>query len=180
MSITLILGGARSGKSRYAQELAGKLGRRVLYVATAEALDDEMKARIEAHREARPSSWKTVEAARDVAAAIADDVVDADVVIIDCLTLLLSNVADEEAGVEVWEKRAADELDRLAALADRTAAHFIVVSNEVGLGLVPAYPVGRSFRDVAGWANQMLARRAAEVYFMVAGIPLALKKEHDA
>jgi adenosylcobinamide kinase/adenosylcobinamide-phosphate guanylyltransferase len=180
VSIILILGGARSGKSRYAQELAEKLGRKVLYVATAEALDDEMKARIEAHRRSRPSSWKTVEAASDVAAAIADDVVDADVVIIDCLTLLLSNVADEDAGVEVWEKRAAEELDRLVALADGAAARFIVVSNEVGLGLVPAYPLGRGFRDVVGWANQMLARRAAEVYFMVAGIPLKLKKEDDA
>jgi adenosylcobinamide kinase/adenosylcobinamide-phosphate guanylyltransferase len=180
VSIILILGGARSGKSRYAQELAERLGRKVLYVATAEALDDEMKARIEAHRRSRPSSWKTVEAASDVAAAIADDVVDADVVIIDCLTLLLSNVADEDAGVEVWEKRAAEELDRLVALADGAAARFIVVSNEVGLGLVPAYPLGRGFRDVVGWANQMLARRAAEVYFMVAGIPLKLKKEDDA
>jgi adenosylcobinamide kinase/adenosylcobinamide-phosphate guanylyltransferase len=180
VSIILILGGARSGKSRYAQELAEKLGRKVLYVATAEALDDEMKARIEAHRRSRPSSWKTVEAASNVAAAIADDVVDADVVIIDCLTLLLSNVADEDAGVEVWEKRAAEELDRLVALADGAAARFIVVSNEVGLGLVPAYPLGRGFRDVVGWANQMLARRAAEVYFMVAGIPLKLKKEDDA
>ncbi len=180
MSIILILGGARSGKSRYAQELAAKLGRRVLYVATAEALDDEMKARIEAHRRSRPSSWKTVEAASDIAAAIADDVVDADVVIIDCLTLLLSNLAGEDAGVEVWEKRAADELDRLVALADGTAARFIVVSNEVGLGLVPAYTLGRGFRDVVGWANQMLARRAAEVYFMVAGIPLTLKKEDAA
>jgi adenosylcobinamide kinase/adenosylcobinamide-phosphate guanylyltransferase len=180
VSIILILGGARSGKSRYAQALAEKLGRKVLYVATAEALDDEMKARIEAHRRSRPSSWKTVEAASNVAAAIADDVVEADVVIIDCLTLLLSNVADEDAGVEVWEKRAAEELDRLVALADGAAARFIVVSNEVGLGLVPAYPLGRGFRDVVGWANQMLARRAAEVYFMVAGIPLKLKKEDDA
>jgi len=180
MSITLILGGARSGKSRYAQELAETLSRKVLYVATAEALDDEMKARIEAHRRARPSFWKTVEAARDVAAAIEDHVADADVVIIDCITLLLSNVADEDTGVEVWEERAAGELGRLVALADVSRARFIVVSNELGLGLVPTYPLGRGFRDVVGWANQMLARRAAEVYFMVAGIPLALKKEDDA
>ena len=180
MSITLILGGARSGKSRYAQELAGELGRKVLYVATAEALDDEMKDRIEAHRRTRPESWKTVEAARDVAAAILDEVADADVVIIDCLTLLLTNIADEDTGVELWEKRAAGELDRIVALADGSAARFIVVSNEVGLGLVPAYPLGRGFRDVVGWANQMLARRASEVYFMVAGIPIPLKKEGDA
>jgi len=177
MSITLILGGARSGKSSYAQEMAAKLGRKVLYVATMEPLDSEMKSRIEAHKESRPSHWKTVEAPRGVAGAIENDVADADVVVIDCVTLLLTNIGDEDTGIAEWERRAADELDGLVALANSAGAHFIVVSNELGMGLVPIYPMGRAFRDVVGWANQMLARQASEVYFLVAGIPIALKKE---
>ena len=180
MSIILVLGGARSGKSSYAQELAAKIGGRVLYVATAEALDDEMAERIEEHRKSRPSSWKTVEAPDNVAAATADHVGAADVVIVDCVTLLLCNIGDEDIGVEEWKSRAAGELEALVALAESTGAHFIVVSNELGLGLVPPYPLGRGFRDVVGWANQMLARRADEVYFLVAGIPVALKREDRA
>jgi adenosylcobinamide kinase/adenosylcobinamide-phosphate guanylyltransferase len=180
VSIILVLGGARSGKSIYAQQRATELGRRVLYVATAEALDDEMAARIDEHRRSRPSSWKTIEAARDVTGAIAGEVGDVDVVIVDCLTLLLANIGDEHSGIEVWRERAEAELDTLAALAERSSAHFILVANEVGLGLVPTHALGRSFRDVAGRANQMLARRAAEVYFLIAGIPVALKIEDTA
>ncbi len=176
MSITLILGGARSGKSSYAQEMAAKLSRDVLYVATMEPLDSEMVSRIEAHKESRPSHWKTVEAPRGIAAAIGSEVVAADVVVIDCVTLLLTNIGDEDTGVAEWERRAAEELEALVALANSSEAHFIIVSNELGMGLVPIYPMGRAFRDVVGWANQMLARQASEVYFLVAGIPMALKK----
>jgi adenosylcobinamide kinase/adenosylcobinamide-phosphate guanylyltransferase len=178
MSVILILGGARSGKSHYAQELAAELGRRVLYVATAEALDDEMAARIEMHKNARPPAWRTLEARYDVAEAVKDEIGDAETVVIDCMTLLISNLAGgENPDIEVWEKRVADELDNLVALTKSTRVHFVIVSNEVGLGLVPNYPLGRAFRDIAGWANQMLARSADEVYFMLAGIPITLKKE---
>ncbi len=176
MSIIFILGGARSGKSRYAQELADRLGPRVLYVATAEALDGEMKARIEAHRRSRPSSWRTLEARAGVAEAIASEKADAEVVIIDCLTLLVSNLlADGSAGAEACEKRVMGEVEDLLALMETAKPDFIVVSNEVGLGLVPPNPLGRVYRDVLGLANQMVARHADEVYLMVAGIPVPLK-----
>jgi adenosylcobinamide kinase/adenosylcobinamide-phosphate guanylyltransferase len=176
MSIIFILGGARSGKSRYAQELAARLGSRVLYVATAEALDEEMKARIEAHRRSRPPSWRTLEARAGVAEAIRNQIRDAEVVIIDCLTLLVSNLlADGSAGAEACEKRVTGEVEDLLALMETSKPDFIVVSNEVGLGLVPPNPLGRVYRDVLGLANQMVARHADEVYLMVAGIPVPLK-----
>lgn len=177
MSVVFILGGARSGKSRHAKELAARLGSRVLYVATAEALDEEMSARIEAHRLSRPAGWRTLEARAGVAQAIAREKADAEVVVLDCLTLLVSNlVVGGEAGVEACEKTVVAEVDDLVALMKSSEPHFIVVSNEVGLGLVPPNPLGRLYRDLLGMANQMVARHADEVYLMVAGIPMPLKK----
>ena len=178
MSLTFILGGARSGKSIYAQKLAGEPGQSVLYVATAEALDDEMRSRIEAHRRARPSTWVTVEARSGIARAIEGRIVDAGIVVIDCLTLLVANIMGGEApDMEEWRQRTAAEVEEIIALVDAVPSHFIVVSNEVGLGLVPPNPLARAYRDILGEANQMLAARAEEVYFMVAGIPIPLKKE---
>jgi len=180
MSVILILGGARSGKSSYAQELAAGLGQKVLYVATAEALDEEMASRIETHKGSRPPTWRTLEVRNNVAKAVEKETGDAEVVVIDCVTLLLSNLAEgEHPEIEAWEGRAADEINGLVALMKTTPVHFIIVSNEVGLGLVPVYPLGRGFRDIAGWANQVLARNAGEVYFMLAGIPIVLKKEDN-
>jgi len=177
MSLTFILGGARSGKSRYAQELAAWLGQRVLHVATAEPLDEEMDSRIKAHKKTRPSTWKTLEVQIDVAEAIGREIGDAEVVILDCLTLLIANLmAEENLDVEAWERKVTAELENLVDLADATPSHFIIISNELGLGLVPSYPSGRAYRDVLGMANQMLARRADEVYLLVAGIPITLKK----
>jgi adenosylcobinamide kinase/adenosylcobinamide-phosphate guanylyltransferase len=176
MSITLLLGGARAGKSRYAQEMASRLGRRVLYVATADGLDAEMNARIEAHRASRPSSWRTLEAREDVARAIEAAIGDAEVVIVDCVTLLVSNLAgDDDPDVAAWEKRVVSELESLMSVAGKAAARFIIVSNEVGLGIVPVSPLARAYRDVLGMANQMLARHADDVHFLVAGIPICLK-----
>lgn len=178
MSMTLILGGARSGKSRYAQELAAKSKKRVLFVATCEPLDEEMSARIKAHQRSRPRNWKTLETPTDVAKAMKDKIGDAEVVIIDCMTLLVSNLmGSEEANAETLEKKVNAEMEELVAFIKTTNAHFIIVSNEVGLGLVPPYPAARVYRDALGMANQMLARNADEVYFMVAGIPMELKKE---
>ena len=176
MSVRFILGGARSGKSRYAQELAARLGRRVLYVATAEALDEEMNSRIEAHKKSRPPTWKTLEAQTDVAKAISSEIGDAEVVVLDCLTLLVSNLRGEDsADIETWEKRVTSELETLISLMEVTPSHFIIVSNDVSLGLVPPSTLGRAYRDILGVANQMLAKHAEEVYFMVAGIPIPLK-----
>ena len=176
MSMTFILGGARSGKSRFAQELAAKLGKKVLFVATGEALDEEMNARIEVHKRSRPSTWKTLETPTDVAKAMRGKIGDAEVVIVDCLTLLVSNLmGTEDIDAETLEKKVTAELKELVAFMRTTEAHFIIVSNEVGLGLVSPYPAGRVYRDALGMANQMLARHADEVYFMVAGIAIALK-----
>jgi len=180
MSMTFILGGARAGKSRFAQELAYKLKNRVLFVATCEPLDEEMNARIKAHQRSRPRNWKTLEVPTDIAKAMKGRIGAAEVVIIDCLTLLVSNLmGTEEADVETLEKKVNAELEELVAFVKTTKAHFIIVSNEVGLGVVPAYHAGRVYRDVLGMANQMLARNADEVYFMVAGIPILLKGAHS-
>ena len=177
MSMILILGGARSGKSHLAQELAAKGGKRVLFVATGEPLDEEMSARIEAHQKSRPRTWRTLEAPTDVARALRKGMGDAEVVIVDCLTLLVSNLMGEDSvDAELLEKKVTAELEALIKFAKGTKAHLIIVSNEVGLGLVPTSPSGRVYRDVLGTANQMLARHADEVYFMVAGIAILLKK----
>lgn len=182
--ITLILGGARSGKSRFAQKIAGERGTRVLFVATAEPLDTDMSARIENHKRERPPSWRTVEAAADVAAAIRLEIGDAEVVLVDCLTLLVSNILlgeDRMSGGEGGdpsahlEAKAIAEATSLADLANESTAAFVIVSNEVGLGLVPENRLGRLYRDVLGRVNQIVAETADEVYFMVSGIPLKVK-----
>lgn len=176
MSMTFILGGARAGKSRFAQELAAKLKKRVLFVATCEPLDEEMSARIKAHQRSRPSDWNTLEVPTDVAKAMRGKVGAAEVVILDCLTLLISNIVGrEEADAETLDKKVNAELEDLVAFMRTQNAHFIIVSNDVGLGVVPPYRAGRIYRDVLGTANQMLAREADEVYFMVAGIPIQIK-----
>jgi adenosylcobinamide kinase/adenosylcobinamide-phosphate guanylyltransferase len=181
--LTLILGGARSGKSHYAELLASTLGQKVLYVATAEALDDEMRARVSSHRARRPPEWGTLEAPLDIGAALralpqADA---AGVILLDCLTLLVSNIllsrGAETQGIDqdtAWAGVEA-ELDALLEAHRRLKAHLIVVSNEVGLGIVPAYDLGRTYRDCLGWANQTLARRAERVILMIAGLPVDLK-----
>ena len=175
--ITLILGGARSGKSDYAEKLAAELGREVLYVATAEAHDEEMKARIAAHRRVRPDYWTTLEAPRDVGCALESIQFQPKVILLDCLTLLVSNLllameGEEQAAVEGVIQA---ELEAILHYQTKLAAQFIVVSNEVGLGLVPPYPLGRLYRDVLGRANQFLAIKADKVLFMVAGLPMIVK-----
>lgn len=182
--LVLILGGARSGKSSFAVDLAKQRGTRVLFAATAEPGDDAMSRRIEAHRRDRPAGWRTVEAPTNPAAAIAEHAGDAEVVILDCLTLLASNILIREAGddpeAEVIfqgiRRRLEAELSELVKWFQANRAHLIVVSNELGLGLVPPNPLGRAYRDLLGWANQRLAARADEVYFLVAGLPLDLKR----
>jgi len=177
-TLTLVLGGARSGKSTHAQQLARERGGDdVLFVATAQALDDEMTARIAAHRAGRPAAWRTLEALRHVGEAISQAEPCA-VVLVDCLTLLVSNavlVLPESASAAEAEAVALAEVEELIAAYRRGAASWIVISNEVGLGLVPPYPVGRAYRDALGRANQRLAAEADEVLFMVAGIPMKVK-----
>jgi len=174
--IALVLGGARSGKTRFAQQMAAAAGARVTYLATAEAGDAEMAARIARHRADRPEQWRTMEEPRAVAAALRRCSTHSDVVLLDCLTLLLSNYltapgADPESAGEA----ALAEVDALLATARELPVLLVIVSNEVGMGLVPEYPLGRAFRDLAGWANQRAAAAADEVLFVAAGLPLRLK-----
>jgi adenosylcobinamide kinase/adenosylcobinamide-phosphate guanylyltransferase len=175
---TLIIGGARSGKSRFAQELARQAGRAVLFVATAEAGDEEMKQRIEEHRKARPSNWKTLEVTTHVGKQISQNIGKAQTVIIDCITLLVNNIFQphgEETEPALIEKEVMAEIEELVSCIKQVHASFIIVSNEVGLGLVPADRVSRLYRDLLGRANQRLAQHADEVITMAAGIPVKIK-----
>ena len=170
MSIsTLILGGARSGKSSHAEALADAWPGRRVYIATAQAGDEEMAQRIEAHRKRRGWQWSTIEAPLHLVSALQDaDSTDC-FILIDCVTLWISNLMLADTGVGAEIERLANELPRLDA-------RIVLVSNEVGLGIVPDNALARRFRDVAGWANQRLAQAADEVLFIAAGLPLVLKR----
>ncbi len=175
-TLVFVLGGARSGKSAYAQQLAARMGERVLFVATATAGDEEMAARIARHRAARPPHWRTLEAPVGVGQALREQIGDAQVVLLDCLSLWVANLMGEgELPPDEVEKRVQAELEDLMAVYEAHTASLIVVSNEVGMGLVPVYPLGRLYRDVLGRANQWVAARADQVILMVAGIPVPLK-----
>jgi adenosylcobinamide kinase/adenosylcobinamide-phosphate guanylyltransferase len=188
--LILLLGGARSGKSRYAEWLASQF-ERVLYVATAQARDSEMAARIAAHRQARPPTWRTVEAPTGVGQAIQTALAAApmDAVLLDCVTLWMSNLVLRELGDKATgdfetldrgdeiaaQEQARAEVEELLAVFYASYFPWFVVSNEVGWGLVPAYPLGRVYRDLLGWANQRLASEADAVYLLVAGLPVDVK-----
>jgi adenosylcobinamide kinase / adenosylcobinamide-phosphate guanylyltransferase len=177
-TLTLILGGARSGKTSFAQEQARQIGGNVLYVATAAAGDDEMRMRIEAHRASRPAEWQTLEATLQVGETLISNQTLAQVVVVDCITLLVSNVLlsfSEDAAFDEVEQKIQMEIETLLNAHSKIGGQWFIVSNEVGLGLVPPYPLGRFYRDLLGWANQTLARSADRVIFMVAGIPTVIK-----
>lgn len=164
----LILGGARSGKSGYAQARAEALDGKLVYVATAQALDDEMRARIGRHREDRGARWRTIEAPLDLGGAIEAESRPDTILLVDCLTLWLSNLMLAECDI-------AAETARLSRILTTTAGPVILVSNEVGLGIVPDNGLARRFRDAAGTLNQSVARVADEAVFVAAGLPLRLK-----
>jgi adenosylcobinamide kinase/adenosylcobinamide-phosphate guanylyltransferase len=176
--LILILGGARSGKSVYAERLARERGGEVLFVATATAGDEEMARRIAAHRTARPAGWRTLEAPAEVAARVAEAGDPAGTIVLDCLTLLVSNLllAHEAAGEAAVAHAVEAEIDALLAQIEAGVATWIVVSNEVGMGLVPPYPLGRVYRDLLGRVNARVAARADRAYLLVAGLPLDLKR----
>jgi adenosylcobinamide kinase/adenosylcobinamide-phosphate guanylyltransferase len=207
--MTFILGGARSGKSAFAERLASRHSERVAYIATAQALDDEMSERIAKHRQKRPEGWRTLEIHINVGKAISSDPPEAEVIILDCLTLLVSNLllqasnhpsehsklhSNTESSADVESRSNFEyifpkvenaktvidqELDQLQEVIQGSPADWIIVSNEVGMGLVPPYPQGRIYRDLLGWANQRMASMAYQVYFMVAGIPMRLNPDHE-
>ena len=174
--LILLLGGARSGKSTAAQRLAERRGGRVLFIATAQALDAEMERRIAAHRARRPKGWDTLEEPLDLAGAAAPIMNRYDTVVIDCLTLWVSNLLLRHEADANAEQIILDAAGRLLELIARSAATWIAVSNEVGLGVVPAWPLGRTYRDALGRVNQLCAARAGRVYLMVAGLALELKE----
>jgi adenosylcobinamide kinase / adenosylcobinamide-phosphate guanylyltransferase len=170
----LILGGVRSGKSVYAERIAAEAGGPVLYVATATAAadDEEMAERIARHRAQRPAAWRTIEEPIRVASNVAAELAQLDrgvTVLVEDLTLLMSNLMAQDPAQA--ETRCLAEVARLAALE----AHVILVSNEVGMGVVPPYPSGRLFRDGLGRVNQRAAELCKEVYLLVAGLPLRVK-----
>ena len=174
----LILGGARSGKSSYAQILAEESGKSVTSLATAQALDEEMSARIRKHQSERPQQWQTFEIPFDIASHSKE--INSEVVILDCITLLVSNlimqfVEDDLVEEGPFMKAVQKEMEELLSAIRVSNQRWIIISNEVGLGLVPPYPLGRVYRDGLGWANQRLAKEAKRVLFMVAGIPMVVK-----
>ena len=168
--LILVLGGARSGKSRCAQQLAEQWWPKPVYLATAEITDAEMADRIARHRAARGPHWTCIEEPLDLAGALAQAAAQGDGVLLDCITVWLANVLVKEGAAAVDARQQA----LLAALQARSG-DVILVSNEVGLGLVPEHALGRQFRDLAGWLNQALAAEADTVVFVAAGLPLTLK-----
>ena len=176
--LILIIGGARSGKSTFAERLAAQ-SERVLFVATAEALDDDMAHRIAAHQASRPKHWDTLEEPSSLPdalqATISNTYAEYDTVIVDCLTMWVSNLMllrEGNADVESRILRAAEEL---LDVCGSFSAKWIVVTNEVGLGVVPSSSLGRAYRDVLGRVNSLVASRADKVYLMAAGLALELK-----
>jgi len=173
--IILILGGARSGKSSHAQQVAADRGGRVLFCATAQPLDEEMQERIRAHRQSRPPGWDTLEVKDGLAAALEGKAETYDTVIVDCITLLTANCMGEAIDYRAAEKAVEAEVDGLIELMRRSGCSFILVSNEAGSGIVPDNRLARVYRDALGKANQRLSRAADEVILMTAGLPLKLK-----
>ncbi len=168
--LILVLGGAASGKSQLALDLAGQAGPRA-FVATGQALDREMKVRIERHKATRSSDWETSEVPIDIGIWLSGNRRNYQSIIIDCLTLWLSNLK----GQRVRDSTITDATEDLLLAIRRTSARVVIVSNELGLGLVPATKAVRAFRDLAGRINQQVAAEADEVYLVVSGLPLRLK-----
>lgn len=172
--IELVLGGARSGKSRYAEQQAAASGLQVIYIATAEAGDEEMQARIAHHRHRRPEHWQTVEQAMHLAQAIADHAGPQRCILVDCLTLWLCNVLFDKQG-ELQADRYQQECNALLAALDDCKHRVILVSNEVGSGVVAADAMTRRFVDEAGFLHQKIAQISDKVVLVTAGLPQTLK-----
>jgi adenosylcobinamide kinase/adenosylcobinamide-phosphate guanylyltransferase len=170
-AITLVLGGVRSGKSRYVQTLAAAVSP-VAFVATARPSDEEMRLKIERHRAERPKDWRTIEEPLDLDKVLAEEGSNYPIVVVDCLTLYAANLLETEHGNLIPVEQ---RLQRLYAALRSVPCSVALVSNEVGSGIVPPFPEGRKYRDLLGEINQRVASAADNVLLMVAGLPLALK-----
>ncbi|MBU5678080.1 bifunctional adenosylcobinamide kinase/adenosylcobinamide-phosphate guanylyltransferase [Alkaliphilus sp. MSJ-5] len=183
--LILITGGARSGKSTLAEKKALELGENVVYIATAIAFDEGMKDRIKKHRLDRPKNWATVERYKDFSAIVEDESFKAsDLILLDCMTLMVTNLMLESnldfdncsmEEVDRLEKDIFKEVDELLNIIMDNNKTAIIVTNEVGMGLVPSYRMGNIFRDIAGRVNQYIANKSKEVYFTVSGIEIKIK-----
>ena len=183
--LSLVLGGVRSGKSEFAEKLAREVDKPTLYVATGVASDPEMERRIQRHRESRPDSWNTIEAPTDLAGCLKNalagtkspDVAPPGVVLIDSLDSWVGNLLqkheDEPPGV--LDSLVEDSLGKMLKVCSQSPASVILVSSEVGLTLVPPFPLGRRFQDLLGLVNQKVAAAADRVYLVVAGLPMEIK-----
>jgi adenosylcobinamide kinase/adenosylcobinamide-phosphate guanylyltransferase len=178
--LIFILGGARSGKSYFAESWARAHGRDILYVATAQAHDDDMQARIAHHRAQRPAKWHTLEAPIETGQAITQHLQTAsyDTILLDCVTFLAANILlslPEDIPQQQVNEAILDEIESLLTAIEQSTSTWLVVSNEVGLGVVPPTVLGRHYRDALGRANQRIAQAADQVVFMIAGLPWTLK-----
>ena len=169
--IILITGGARSGKSQYAEHRAVEMGGRRLYVATAEAKDEEMAQRIAEHRQQRGNQWRTIEEPLELTQALLVERGKTDCALVDCLTLWISNLL-----IRRDEEYVSEKVEELIEKLPELNFHLVFVTNEVGWGIVPDNPLARKFRDLAGWTNQRIAQAANEVILMVSGMPMIAKK----
>lgn len=181
----LITGGARSGKSMFAEKLAKEKGNKILYIATAIAFDEEMKIRIKKHKEVRPATWTTYEGYSNLKTVIYKNEGIYSCILLDCVTIMLTNlmidfIGRKDAGeidfLEL-EKMILQEIEELLEACQKTNAPMIFVTNEIGMGIVPESQISRHFRDIAGKVNQRIAKEAQKVYFVVSGIPVCIKGE---
>lgn len=168
-----ILGGARSGKSSYAVDLAKKLRKRTAFVATCTSSDIEMKKRIKMHKKSRPRQWKLIEEGKDIDSVLIELKNKYEIILVDCLGLWVSNLLAED----VMDKEIGNHISKLIKSISKLKGITILVSNEVGTGIVPDNPLARRFRDLLGMANQMITKKADEVIFMQSGIPMIIKGE---
>lgn len=180
--LILITGGVRSGKSSFAEKLAGNLGQKIAFIATAQSLDKEMEDRIAQHRANRPVHWETYEEPYQVVQVIQKVGEKTEVILLDCLTLLVSNFMQnyqEDSSNDDLAEKIIEKIKEIISEAAHCSATVIIVSNEVGLGLVPTNSMGRFFRDMLGKANQIIASSSDQVYLLVAGIPLLIKGKNN-
>lgn len=183
-NIILVTGGARSGKSSFAESLCIKQNNKTAYIATSVAFDDEMKNRVKKHQESRPISWKTYEIYKDIYSIVEELNKNHDTVIMDCVTLMVNNLmfthgieVDEATSEELneLENYIREQITKLLEAVKKTNLYFVIVTNEIGMGIVPENKLSRIYGDFVGRANQLIASYSNEVYFVVSGIPMKVK-----